>query len=1028
MSDETFEAPSLELLAGLLPAYEFEAFIAQGGMGAVYKARQRSLDRDVAIKILPREFGADPEFRQSFETEAKAMARLNHPNLIGVYDFGDVDGMPYIVMEMVPGKSLYHSAYNLQVDPVQAVTIVKGICDGLAHAHENGVIHRDIKPANILLNDKVVPKIGDFGLARPMGAGGSGLVMGTPGYVAPEVLTHPEHADRRSDLFALGVVLYELLIGRCPPFGNYQPPASTVCGCDVNLDRICEKAMHPVAELRYQSAEAMSADLDGWLRRGAAPAHTAHGHGPAAGPRRPMAAPRAAVSYEAARSGSSGAVKGMVALAAAIVIGAIAWTQFKGGGKTEDKGTVQNPPGTTDAAQGKPADPVTPDKHTPDPVKPPGASSPLESLASLKSELAAGKRDRMPEGAVQLGQTHFMVIPTAMTWQAAEAFAEKHGAHLFIAADEQQLETVAKLMPAAEGGAEAGLWIGAGSAGGQAWSWVDGAAWNFEAKPKGSGSYLNLGEQGALKGRESADRYPFVIQWQADGSNPVALSQVLERVGKSVEDGKPVLPPGTLSYEGRSIYVAYSSDITFENARQYAKQAHGDLVVLDSEEKARWAGEHLPAGDGAKDGFWAGGYRSAEKWVWVDGRPFGYTRWADDSQAGNQGGMLKVFPGGEWSSAASGDRTAGFIIEWGSGGSGVAGGDSGGGAPEQVPPAVAELDTKAKELIDNLGKERDKELVANARSFSWDIDGWHKDLPKNENTAWTRDVTMLKALVSNNRVPVSVDASTGIRLSAFMAKVCERCLTKQKSIDESFDSKAEKIRSFYATRMEETAKKLASDGNAAGAKVAEGRVAKAAALKDWLSMITGSALPDAAPAAAAGGGGFQTSMGLAGRWVWQGREVVTISENGKLESSKDRERGSWKGIEGENTRYEFSWDNDKEKNAEKLTLSADGMQLTGVNRKGDKIAIFRVVQGEDPLVDAWLWMPGVCLFRSDHTVHKGKDSGTWSLTSSEGNVRSYEVKWSSGFSDNISLKGNSDTFTGTNNKGEKVSAKRVTKG
>jgi len=254
MSEDTFEAPSLEVLAGLLPAYEFEAFVAQGGMGAVYKARQRSLDRDVAIKILPRELGEDPEFRESFSTEAKAMARLNHPNLIGVYDYGDVDGMPYIVMEFVNGKSLFHSAYNLQVDPVQAVTIVKGICDGLAHAHENGVIHRDIKPANILLNDKVAPKIGDFGLARPMDAGGSGLVMGTPGYVAPELLRHPEHADRRSDLFALGVVLYELLIGRCPPWTNH-PPASTVCGCDVALDRICEKAMHPMAELRYQSAE-----------------------------------------------------------------------------------------------------------------------------------------------------------------------------------------------------------------------------------------------------------------------------------------------------------------------------------------------------------------------------------------------------------------------------------------------------------------------------------------------------------------------------------------------------------------------------------------------------------------------------------------------------------------------------------------------------------------------------------------------------------------------------------------------------
>ena len=196
---ETGEVGSEEVQASF-PELEIEGMIGRGGMGAVYKATQRSLDRAVAIKILPREFGADPEFRKSFETEAKAMARLNHPNLIGVYDFGDVDGMPYIVMEFVNGKSLYHSAWNKAIDPEQAVSIVKGICHGLGHAHENGVIHRDIKPANILLTPKAEPKIGDFGLARPTDAEGHGLVMGTPGYTAPEFLEHHERADRRADM------------------------------------------------------------------------------------------------------------------------------------------------------------------------------------------------------------------------------------------------------------------------------------------------------------------------------------------------------------------------------------------------------------------------------------------------------------------------------------------------------------------------------------------------------------------------------------------------------------------------------------------------------------------------------------------------------------------------------------------------------------------------------------------------------------------------------------------------------------
>lgn len=262
MSAEPFQAPDVEIIASLLPAYDFDCFIAQGGMGAVYKARQRSLDRDVAIKILPRELGADPEFQQSFVTEAKAMARLNHPNLIGVYDFGDIDGMPYIVMEYVHGKSLYHSAYDQVIDPEQASTIVKGICNGLAHAHDNGVIHRDIKPANILLNPKAEPKIGDFGLAHPADAEGPGLLMGTPGYTAPEVFQDASQANERADIYSVGVILHQLLTG-IDPTGSQTPP-TTSCG-NVRLDTIWRKATHINPALRYASAHELAAALDQWL-------------------------------------------------------------------------------------------------------------------------------------------------------------------------------------------------------------------------------------------------------------------------------------------------------------------------------------------------------------------------------------------------------------------------------------------------------------------------------------------------------------------------------------------------------------------------------------------------------------------------------------------------------------------------------------------------------------------------------------------------------------------------------------------
>ena len=261
MSQPSFNAPGIEILGRLLRAYDFECLIAKGGMGAVYKAKQRSLARDVAIKVLPPEVGRDPLFRRSFETEAHAMARLNHPNLIGVYDSGEVDGMLYIVMEYVPGKSLYHSSYGKMVDPVQAVQLIRGICAGLGHAHENGIIHRDIKPANILLTPKAEPKIGDFGLARLAGSEGSGLVMGTPGYTAPEVIANPHVTDHRCDLFSVGIILYELMTGR--PAETVPP--STLCACGPGMDAIWRRATELNPANRFQSASAFSAALVDWL-------------------------------------------------------------------------------------------------------------------------------------------------------------------------------------------------------------------------------------------------------------------------------------------------------------------------------------------------------------------------------------------------------------------------------------------------------------------------------------------------------------------------------------------------------------------------------------------------------------------------------------------------------------------------------------------------------------------------------------------------------------------------------------------
>ena len=255
-------------------------------MGAVYCAVQKSLDRTVALKILPLELSSDAAFCAGFEAEAKAMARLNHPNLIGVYDFGEVNGMLYIIMEFVPGKSIYHSADGIAIDPGEVIRLVTGICHGLAHAHEHGIIHRDIKPSNVLLDLNAQPKIGDFGLARPfdrnMEEGEE--IFGTPHYTAPEVVDTPHSVDYRADIFSVGVLLHELLTGKLP--ADDPRPASLISHCDTRFDAIIRRATQPVPAARYASATEMANDLQ-------VIAHSMSAHGPPCGcrpaPRGPAA-------------------------------------------------------------------------------------------------------------------------------------------------------------------------------------------------------------------------------------------------------------------------------------------------------------------------------------------------------------------------------------------------------------------------------------------------------------------------------------------------------------------------------------------------------------------------------------------------------------------------------------------------------------------------------------------------------------------------------------------------------------------
>jgi tRNA A-37 threonylcarbamoyl transferase component Bud32 len=264
-------APTPAELAGHFPDLEILELLGQGGMGAVYKARQRKLDRLVAIKVLPPEWGSDPAFAERFAREARALARLNHPQVVSVHDFGEGGGHYFLIMEYVDGVNLRQLLAAGRLQPRQALSIVAQICDALQYAHEQGVVHRDIKPENILLDKRGRVKIADFGLAKLLRRArneytltGSRQVMGTLDYMAPEQRSTPQTVDHRADIYSVGVVFYEMLTGELP-LGRFAPPSERV-SVDGRLDDVIFRALEREPERRYQRISAVKDDVESILR------------------------------------------------------------------------------------------------------------------------------------------------------------------------------------------------------------------------------------------------------------------------------------------------------------------------------------------------------------------------------------------------------------------------------------------------------------------------------------------------------------------------------------------------------------------------------------------------------------------------------------------------------------------------------------------------------------------------------------------------------------------------------------------
>ena len=308
-----FHPPSVAELAPLFPQLEILELIGKGGMGAVYKARQKQLDRIVALKILPPGIGDDPAFAERFTREAKALAKLNHPGIVTLYEFGSsgresaqtesrsvetsqsrltsaATPIYYFVREFVDGVNLRQLLAGSRISAREALAIVPQICDALQFAHDQGIVHRDIKPENILMDRRGRVKVADFGLAKIVGNDGragsplpaegvsqprdgadgvtrptndltdAGKVMGTPQYMSPEQIQAPGEVDHRADIYALGVVFYQMLTGELP--GKKLEAPSKKVSIDVRLDEVVLRALEKKPEMRYQQASILKTQVE----------------------------------------------------------------------------------------------------------------------------------------------------------------------------------------------------------------------------------------------------------------------------------------------------------------------------------------------------------------------------------------------------------------------------------------------------------------------------------------------------------------------------------------------------------------------------------------------------------------------------------------------------------------------------------------------------------------------------------------------------------------------------------------------
>ena len=804
-SDDAFKAPEPAELSRMLPSFKVTQLLASGASSAVYVARQKSLDRNVAIKVMP---GREGPARSRFEKEARAMAKLRHPNLIGVHDFGEADGFLYLVMDFVDGKSLRRSTRGEAIDQKTALKLILSICEGLAHAHKAGIIHQAIKPDNILIGSNLEPRVGDFGLPHH-GEGGAASAARLDHialqYAAPEVANKRARADRRSDVYSLGVLLHELLTGELPD-GSFTPPLrSREQRLDPRFEKILQRAMHPSPGKRFSDARALQEDLKPLLKNlgqgnlmtrdsevtesGESLAEAKESQHRAVQQSETLAAMAATESRRYDRL-----ITVKILVIAVLVIALLSvWSAYnrrKDESSRKAKIAERQKNAMSSGEKENPwanlqRDPIRETKEAPRPQQ-----AREWTLFDLKEQLLRGDRDRFPEGAWDLADRKVYFVRSAMSWSAASRFAESHGAHLAtLRSDEERLALLAKLPKGKI------TWLGGGMTGSKSWGWVDGTSSPLSTPSEATGQYLSMSESGTVRASPGRTKYPFFLQWHLDGKNPGSLEAQLQRFNLSIDQRIPEFPPGTVT-NGDRHYLVLERVLGWEKARIFAEEANGHLAVIGNQEEQDYLERVIATCLPEKSAAWLGGSYSRGAWRWVTNEAWSFTSWLATEQDFDPESTALCFTSGEpsgWANRDPESELAALIIEW--------------SRDQFSEQSAATGDMRSWTTLRNqcsvkLTTIREKFLQllkANGASMSTALDEWHTGLSLQNRGRYTLSFQQAKGRIAKDgrineegRLPA---------LPAEIASVCNACLREQGSLDQEYADVMESTRKTYIQQL-----------------------------------------------------------------------------------------------------------------------------------------------------------------------------------------------------------------------------------